>query len=621
LTILATRGERFEAPVPEDTVLAQLAADYFEHNGWPLYDEDGRRIRAVIGVWDVENPENARYLNAALTVAQAGLHDGDLLIIFPETQTAPAVFSDSGLIPVGRATTGHPKRVRRYSDVSFPAEVRVGKVTNLRVAIALQPPHAHDVALVLERELPGPVVVTVCVSAENFIIRDKPQAQIVVPLKGNSPAAVFALEGERVGPGRVMVDFFQEGRPLGSVDLRPVVVAGEPAAKQAPVTGGTLGMGAPGGPEPDVTLLVHEDSQSPGRLHFTLVSRDPRLRDLPVTFGDLKSVDLKEAAATWTWRKLQTLNRFVYAQDSLTLDDVGHQLYEKALPEPLQALCWTLAERGVRTVLVLSDEHHIPWELIKPWRTDPATGNREEKPFWGESFALTRWLRGPALAGQWAVRQVYATAVVDGDEAEGQGPAADTAAAEIGVLQSLETAGRRVRVLEPQRGEVTKAFLEGGFDLFHLASHGAFGGRTTGDASAVWLNDAPFRAGDVVPRMEEGLRKAAPLVFFNACETGRVGYSLTQLGSWAGEFVRRGCGGFVGTLWNVSDDGALAFARAFYRVLFQGTPVGEAVRKARLEVRDQYPHDSTWLAYACFADPLATVEGAPAGGLVPASRP
>jgi CHAT domain-containing protein len=175
-------------------------------------------------------------------------------------------------------------------------------------------------------------------------------------------------------------------------------------------------------------------------------------------------------------------------------------------------------------------------------------------------------------------------------------------------------------VLEPRLGEVRGAFETGEFDLFHLASHATFGGRRAGDASAVWLEGGPFLAADLVPRMAEGLRRAAPLVFFNACNTGRVGYSLTRLGSWAGELLRLGCGGFVGTQWVVSDKGALAFADAFYRQLFQGTPVGEAVRQARLEVRGKYPGDPTWLAYCCFADPLAVVEGAAPGGLVPAAR-
>jgi hypothetical protein len=72
--------------------------------------------------------------------------------------------------------------------------------------------------------------------------------------------------------------------------------------------------------------------------------------------------------------------------------------------------------------------------------------------------------------------------------------------------------------------------------------------------------------------------------------------------------VQLGCGGYVGSLWPVTDRAALAFARAFYAGLSAGQPIGEVVARARAEVRQQYPQDPTWLAYTCFADPMATIE-------------
>jgi hypothetical protein len=62
----------------------------------------------------------------------------------------------------------------------------------------------------------------------------------------------------------------------------------------------------------------------------------------------------------------------------------------------------------------------------------------------------------------------------------------------------------------------------------------------------------------------------------------------------------------VGTLWPVTDRAALAFAGAFYGEMSKGQPIGEAMLRARQHER--YPDDPTWLAYCCFADPLARIE-------------
>ena len=55
----------------------------------------------------------------------------------------------------------------------------------------------------------------------------------------------------------------------------------------------------------------------------------------------------------------------------------------------------------------------------------------------------------------------------------------------------------------------------------------------------------------------------------------------------------------------MTDQAARAFAEAFYGALLRGETIGEAVAEARQVVRQRYPDDPTWLAYRCFADPLA----------------
>jgi hypothetical protein len=551
-----------------------------------------------------------------------------------------------------------PALVHRHTDVSFPARVRQGKVYRLRVQVVpatetlptgevreLPKPHPHDVTVALAVPQPtGPLRVIVSLAAENFEIEGPCRAELLVPLASKSAAVSFGLRGQEVGPGRIMVDFTQDGRPVGSVDLFPQVLAAdqEPGAETAPGTGEVrLGPG-PASPPPDLILKVfeHRLAGQPGRLQFILSSTDPRLQDLPVLDGDLGTQDLRSEVAAWVDDQLRLLAGVASRTDATSeevhrvLCDVGHRLYHQLLPEKLQGLCWTLRQRGIRDVLILSDEPHIPWELIKPYRADPVSGCFEkEDGFWAESFALTHWLRGRPPVNRFGWKRVLALAAGGAKSLPDQAPARrdlvavsqeclpapesgppsahaalPAAEEEIALIRTLQAPGVTFTHLTASRRQLQAVFEEGGFNLLHLACHGTFGGACGADRSAVLLEDGLFTAAELSPRMEAALRRTAPLIFFNACHSGRLGFSLTGLGSWSARLVELGCGGFIGTLWPVTDRAALTFAQAFYDFLTGGLPIGAAVWQARRLVRERHPSDPTWLAYCCFADPLARLQ-------------
>jgi hypothetical protein len=239
--------------------------------------------------------------------------------------------------------------------------VPVGKVHHLRVQIIpaeeVLPggevrerprPHAHDVTLELQPPPPQgwPIRVSVSVAAENFEIQcARPSAEIAVPAAGRSHAVHFPLRGLAVGPGRVMLDFEQDGRPLGSVDLpRAVVPADQPEARQSGPAGGELALDlGRQAAAPDVVLKVfeHRLAGTPGRLQFVLSSCHPGLRDLPVLDGDLGTQDLRAEVAPWVEEQLRSLGELAPHEGctpeeaSRALSAIGHSLYEQLLPEPM----------------------------------------------------------------------------------------------------------------------------------------------------------------------------------------------------------------------------------------------------------------------------------------------
>jgi serine/threonine protein kinase len=559
--------------------------------------------------------------------------------------------------------------IRRRAHLSFPAQVLIGQPQLLRVqlvpvegdsrvGICSERPRP-DVDLWTTNHLvsffsspigtgaPPPIEVIVSLVAENFEVSGTGRAELIAPLEGLSNTVQFSLRGLEVGPGRVMIDFAQGGRPIGSVDLTPEVVAAidarSPSSPPAlPAESLTLSLATgPSPPCPDLVIKVYEHRLAghAGRLQFVLSSTRRALSDLPVLDGDIGTLDLRAELVDWVGEQLRAVGAVAQQPDitaeeaERTMARIGGNLFQQLLPPSLQNLCWTFRERGVRAVMILSDEPHIPWELIKPYRDNPRTGDFEEDEFWGHSYALTHWLRGrppvqrlslnricalaaklnrPSVGEPTSVRNMVASTAPPASIAEkdprGSAIQLMPIDEELEVIRSLEASGSRVRFLPARRREILGLLEQGEFDLLHLITHGDFGGLRAADASAVQVEDGAVLVAELSPRMAAALRRAAPLIFFNSCHTGRIGFSLTRLGSWGAQFVNSGCGGFVGSLWPVTDRAALAFAQAFYGRMCQGLPIGQAMMAARQQVRERYPNDPTWLAYRCFADPMALVE-------------
>ena len=78
----------------------------------------------------------------------------------------------------------------------------------------------------------------------------------------------------------------------------------------------------------------------------------------------------------------------------------------------------------------------------------------------------------------------------------------------------------------------------------------------------------------------------------------------------ADEFFHRGVRNYIGTAWQVSDDGAVEFARRFYDELIPardsgeaGKSVGEALKAAREALAAQRRYGALWAAYQHYGDP------------------
>jgi CHAT domain-containing protein len=120
------------------------------------------------------------------------------------------------------------------------------------------------------------------------------------------------------------------------------------------------------------------------------------------------------------------------------------------------------------------------------------------------------------------------------------------------------------------------------------------------------------------------LRSLPPLLFFNACESGRMRRvrtsrsgerqpsrkaarkTLADTVGFAEAFMRYGVMNYVGTYWPVGDDSAAGFASAFYRALLDGDPIGAALISGRQAVQKSNSVD--WADYIHYGDPRFTLK-------------
>ena len=291
---------------------------------------------------------------------------------------------------------------------------------------------------------------------------------------------------------------------------------------------------------------------------------------------------------------------------------LGASLFTRLFPDELQGLLWKYRDR-LGSIQVLSTEPFIPWELVHLKAPD-APGLPDETLFLAQ-FGLVRWLHDglPSYIEGWPpeslrLRPGRARFVIpDYPHPDDVLPEAQ---AEADYLENAFGAQR----VEAQQQAVRKLLrTPGAFDLLHFACHGE--AEHDNITLASLKMEGRVQNGSVIPSYlsattvaehgnlvgEDGNR---PLVVVNACQAGRLGFSLTKIGGFAQAFLQAGAGAFVGTLWSVGDAPARAFTEALYDALGNGDTLADATRKAREKARFE---DASWLAYAVYGHPHAAL--------------
>ena len=265
----------------------------------------------------------------------------------------------------------------------------------------------------------------------------------------------------------------------------------------------------------------------------------------------------------------------------------------------------------VRNVLTASPDRHlvlvhdakasrIPWETMTIGGWTPSVTAGLSRRYLAENLPIATWLEQrraePTLK---LLLIVDPTENLDGARSEG-----DRLLRLAGTINGLEvTELRGERATKPA---VLSALRSGKYDIVHYAGHAYFDEDARGSAGLLLWGESVLSGSDLA-----GASNLPFLVFFNACQAGRVrggktrgddtpaATSVAQRSYSVAETMM--CGGisnYLSTYWPVGDNAAETFAATFYQGVLNGSSIGAALLDARKAVQQLGARD--WADYILY---------------------
>lgn len=275
-----------------------------------------------------------------------------------------------------------------------------------------------------------------------------------------------------------------------------------------------------------------------------------------------------------------------------TLRGAGLQFFRDA-PKGFRDLYWRLvdAQSPPKSILLMSDERCVPWELMIPNASD-----RDDGEPLGVQCTIGRWYDEANVGpDEWIPLQDSLVLAPDYDSDR---------------LPNAEAERDLVLRMFPGQpvpatfDELDRFYRANSASLLHFACHGEDATlQSIRLLNRQRLSAAQVRGGG----LGVACRLKGPLVFLNACEIGRPGAGLTSPSGFASALIASKCGAVVAPLWQVDDTVAHTVAVAFYDEVTRSPhrPFADILRELRARAYAENGEDS-YAAYCFYGHPLAT---------------
>ena len=299
------------------------------------------------------------------------------------------------------------------------------------------------------------------------------------------------------------------------------------------------------------------------------------------------------------------------------LDDLhGGDFDEHSLKRYGERLGALMLHPDMRNALLQSKSSHLavvhdaamsqlPWETLSIGAWTPAMTAGMSRRYAAENLSVARWSETRRLGDTLDVLLVAnPTQDLPGAQVEAQR------------LISVFTGRADIRLHVVQGALATRTrllndFRSGSFDVVHYAGHAHFDEHEPQRSGIICAGGEILSGADL-----SALQSLPALVFFNACESGRlraakpgrrIRRSLATTDGLAESFLRGGVANYLGTYWPVGDDAALAFSTALYSTIVAGSALGHAINRARAAVRAA--HSCDWADYMHYGSYEFSIKG------------
>ncbi|NQX13171.1 CHAT domain-containing protein [Microbacteriaceae bacterium VKM Ac-2855] len=421
--------------------------------------------------------------------------------------------------------------------------------------------------------------------------------------------------GRPVRYRRIAVHYFFDNRLVGIV-FKEFVVAERPSVlgERRPEQTTTLLDLAPliDADRPDLIVAIYRtDGKDDGSFAWAAFSADPGLPVPGIDRSSLHGTGAEFGAAV----RRQAESAAPAFERYTNLGGFAHEI-SSAIPPGILALLTRLSAPHpgpAATVLLLTDEADVPWELAEVVPLG-GTGFGGASPFLGAHVAIGRWpiAKRNEYSTPRGLVEVTNGAVITADYTGTRMDRLVQAEAEATALTAAYTG--TIQPIPPYYDDVV-ACIRGTVDWLHVALHGKFS-QNVGEGGLIVLQSGQDGVATTTTLSDVALRRLrtdprTPFVFLNACQVGANETVLGDYGGMSASFLSIGASAVVAPMWKIDDVVAHDYATAFYPAAYGGESVGEILRRRRAEYVVEpggadAPHP-TLLAYILSGHPRLTL--------------